>query len=142
MFSNSVKYAIKAVLFLAANSDEINRIMVKDVSLAIDVPHPYLAKLLQELSKRKIISSKKGPKGGFYLNGKNKDSTLVNIIYAIDGEKIDSCVLNLEKCNTIHPCPLHKITYPYKSNFLNRLNGITIRELSEDIKLGKTFLSL
>ena len=67
MFSNSSKYAIKAVLFLAVNSNEDHRIMVKDMAEPINVPQAYLAKLLQELSKKGIISSKKGPKGGFFF---------------------------------------------------------------------------
>ncbi len=140
MFSNSVKYALKAVLFLAANSDEKTLIMVKDISSSVGIPQAYLAKLLQELSKQKIISSKKGPKGGFYLNDVNKDASLVNIIYAIDGKKIEGCLLSLEKCNATHPCPLHNIIYPYKSSILGSLQEVSIRELSEGIKLGNTFL--
>ncbi len=67
MFSNSSKYAIKAVLFLALNSNEDKKIMVKDIANPINVPQAYIAKLLQELSRQNVISSTRGPKGGFYL---------------------------------------------------------------------------
>ena len=68
MFSNSSKYVIKAILFLAVKSGEDNRVMVKEMAQPINVPQAYLAKLLQELSRKDIISSKKGPNGGFYLS--------------------------------------------------------------------------
>ena len=55
MFSNSSKYAIKAVLFLAVNSSKDNRIMVKDMAVPVNAPQAYLAKLLQELSRKEII---------------------------------------------------------------------------------------
>ena len=65
MLSNSSKYAIKAVLFLSLNSSEIKWVMVKVIAKPINILQAYIAKLLQELSKQKIISSTRGPKGGF-----------------------------------------------------------------------------
>ena len=66
MFSNSSKYAIRAILFLALNSNEEKKIMVKNLSGKINVPHAYTAKILQELSRHNLVSSTKGPKGGFW----------------------------------------------------------------------------
>ena len=54
MVSNSSKYAIKGVLFLALHSNEENKIAVKDISEPINVPQAYIAKLLQELSRENI----------------------------------------------------------------------------------------
>ena len=68
MLSNSSKYAIKAVLFLALNTNDNKKVMVKDISEPINVPQAYIAKLLQELSRKQIISSTRGPKGGFYFD--------------------------------------------------------------------------
>ena len=72
MFSNSSKYAIKAVLYLAMNSSKDEKVMAKDISEPINVPQAYIAKLLQQLSKHEIVSSLKGPKGGFYLSEKKQ----------------------------------------------------------------------
>jgi len=68
LFSKTSKYAIKAVLFLAVNSSEKKRVMVKEIAEPINVPQAYIAKLLQKLSREGLISSARGPKGGFYLN--------------------------------------------------------------------------
>ncbi len=143
MLSNSSKYAIKAVLFLALNSSEENKVMVKDIAGSINVPQAYIAKLLQELAKENIISSTRGYKGGFYLDEANLNSSLIPIIYVIDGDKrLNSCMLSLEKCNEEKPCPLHKILYRSRNNILTSLKSKTIKELSADVEFGNSFLPL
>ncbi len=143
MLSNSSKYAIKAVLFLAVNSNENKKVMIKDISKPINVPQAYIAKLLQELSKQKIISSTRGPNGGFYLSDNNRKQSIMSIIDVIDGEeKLSFCMLSLKECDNEKPCPLHKIAYTYRSELLNRLNEKTIEDLAIEIKSGETFLPL
>ena len=143
MFSNSSKYAIKAVLFLAVNSSEDHRIMVKDMAEPINVPQAYLAKLLQELSRKGIISSKKGPKGGFFLSKENSQLTLMDVVNVIDaGDKFNACLLSLEKCNADKPCPLHDLAIPSRSKFIHSLNQNSIKDFSMQIEQGKVFLPL
>ena len=143
MLSNSSKYAIKAVLYLALNSNEEQRVMVKDIATSTNAPQAYLAKLLQELSREHIISSVKGPKGGFYLSESNRLHSLMDIVNVIDGEKrLHSCVLSLEKCDADKPCPLHKLVSPVKSKFLKQLKEKSIDDFSQDVKSGISFLPL
>jgi Rrf2 family protein len=142
MLSKSSKYALKAVLYLAKNSNETRRVMVKDMAKPIDVPQAYIAKLLQKLSKLGLISSIRGPKGGFYLSLANKEQSVLNIIYAIDGsEKLNSCLLSLKECNALKPCPLHDIANPSRLNLIAVLREQTIANLALDIKKGNSFLS-
>ncbi|MEJ2112954.1 MAG: Rrf2 family transcriptional regulator [Flavobacteriaceae bacterium] len=143
MFTNSVKYALKAVLYLAVHSDEDNKIMVKDIAGPINVPKAYIAKLLQELSKQDIISSTRGVKGGFYLTQFNLKQPVLNIIYAIDGTyRMNSCLLSLENCNETKPCPLHTIANPMRTKLITSLKEKTLEDLSIEIKSGTTFLPL
>ncbi|HMC02243.1 MAG TPA: Rrf2 family transcriptional regulator [Flavobacteriaceae bacterium] len=143
MFSNSVKYALKAVIFLAVHSNENKKIMVKDISGPINVPQPYIAKLLQELSKQNIISSTRGIKGGFYLTESNREQPIINIIYAIEGEyNMKSCLLSLENCDNDKPCPLHKIANPLRTKLYNSFKEKSIGELSKEIKEKVSFLPL
>lgn len=143
MLTNSSKYALKAVLFLALNSNEEKKVRVKEIAGLINVPQPYTAKLLQKLSKKNIISSTRGPKGGFYLDNKNIKQTILDIVYAIDGEKnLNSCLLSLKKCNESKPCPLHKLANPSRSEFLNILKHKSISDLSMEVQNGSFHLPL
>lgn len=143
MLSNSSKYAIKAVLFLALNTSEENKVMAKDISQPINVPQAYIAKLLQGLAKEGIVSSVRGPKGGFYLNETNLNHSIMSIVHVIDGEKrLNSCMMSLEKCHEGKPCPLHSILTASRSHILNSLKSKTIKDLMVEVKLGNAFLPL
>lgn len=143
MISTTSKYALKGVLYLAMHSNDSTKIMVKDISLSINVPQAYLAKLLQELSRQKIISSTRGPKGGFYLSEKDKKQPLINIINAIEGQKkLNSCLLSLKNCNKDKPCPLHKLYSPAKNNLMKSLETKTIQDIATEIENGITYLPL
>lgn len=143
MLSNSSKYALKALIYLALHTDENNKMMAKDISERINVPKAYMAKLLQGLAKRNIISSAKGPKGGFYSNPSNKNRTLIEVIEVIDGKrKLESCIIGLEDCNEQKPCPLHSLISPSKSKMTAILESTTINDLSKDLELNKVFLPI
>ncbi len=143
MFSNSSKYAIKAVLYLAIHSSESKKIRVKNISEPINVPQAYIAKLLQELSRHRIVSSTRGPNGGFFLSDANMKTLLIEIVNVIDGEdRLNSCLLSLHNCNSEKPCPLHDFARPFRTNFIESLEQNTIEDLARDVKRGKSFLPL
>ena len=106
MLSNSSKYALKAILYIAANATEENKITAKDIGDPINVPPSYVAKLLQELARQNIVSSVKGRHGGFYLNSANRDTSLLKIVQAIDGEdKLRSCMLEFKGMRCLKSMP-------------------------------------
>jgi Rrf2 family protein len=143
MLSNSSKYAIKAVLFLAINSSVEKKVMVKDISEPINVPQAYIAKLLQQLVHADIVSSVRGPRGGFYLNKENMEASVMDIINVIDGEdKLDSCMLSLEKCHEESPCPLHNVLNASRNRILKSLNNLKIKNLAQEVSTGQSFLPL
>ncbi|MGB5645471.1 RrF2 family transcriptional regulator [Muriicola sp.] len=142
MLSNSSKYALKAVLYLADKTDISHKLMVRELSEPTQVPKAYLAKLLQALSKHNIISATKGPKGGYFLTKENRELPVFRVIEVIDGnQRIESCVLGIDECNAAHPCPLHEYVSPTRTALLSTLKKMTIGELALDLKKGTSFLS-
>ena len=135
MLSNASKYAIKAILYLAENSNSKNKISVKDITKVLDVPSPFLAKILQQLVKSKLISSTKGPNGGFYLDDKNKENNICDIIEEIDGKnKLNNCFMGLHTCDADNPCPVHHIVEPFKNNIYKKFRDISVLEFASEIK--------
>lgn len=134
MLSRASKYAILSTLFLAEHSNEDRKISVKEIAESIDVPSPFLAKLFQQLVRGKIISSTKGPHGGFYLSEKNKQKNVLDIIDNIDGlNKLNGCFLGLNECDATNPCPVHFIVVPFKNNILAKFRDLTIMEFAKEI---------
>ena len=68
MLTNACKYAIRSILYLAMHTNEQHKVGVKKIAEELESPQPFLAKLLQQLNKGKLVSSTKGPNGGFYLS--------------------------------------------------------------------------
>ncbi|WP_457615905.1 RrF2 family transcriptional regulator [Lutibacter sp.] len=143
MLSHASKYAILSTLFLAAHSSADKKISVKQIAESIDVPSPFLAKLFQQLVRGKVISSTKGPNGGFYLTKENGQKTVCDIIENIDGlNKLNQCFLGLHECDSSNPCPVHFIVEPFKKSILGKFRDKTIMEFSEEIKSNGRVLTL
>ncbi|WP_299121960.1 Rrf2 family transcriptional regulator [uncultured Winogradskyella sp.] len=143
MFSNSTKYAIKATLYLAVHSSEKRKIVINDIADPINVPKAYIAKILQVLSKKNLISSTKGPKGGFYTSKENLQVKISDIVKAIDGEeRMNSCLLSLKECDSNNPCSLHHLVYFEKQKIIKRLGKTSLHDLASHIKDGKSVLPL
>ena len=141
MLSNSSKYAINAVLYLAVHTDKTKKISAREIAEAINIPSPFLSKLLQILSKKNVISSSKGPGGGFYMTGKNLNLNLIEIVKHIDGvDNFEDCVLGLKRCSSEKPCPVHYAIQPLKKQFLKELSENTIDSFAKKVKTGETFL--
>lgn len=141
MFSNSVKYAIKAVLYLALYSSESRKIMAKEISTEIDVPNAYMAKLLQSMVHEEIISSSRGPKGGFYLSEANRKTPLIRVIEVFEGEdQFKACVLGLKHCDEARPCPLHEKISPYRWSLLTALEFNSIEDFADSLRKHEAYM--
>lgn len=134
MFSNSCKYAIRAVLYLATNTNQEKKMKVDDIAEALNIPKHFLAKILMQLTKHQIISSLKGRNGGFYLTKQDRKKTLLNVIEAIDGSsKMRECILGLDNCSDAQPCPYHFAVSEFKSKFYDQLRDESIEKCSRRI---------
>ena len=72
MLSNTCKYAIRAVVYLSVYGSDQKMIGIKEISAALDIPSPFLSKILQTLARKKILHSIKGPHGGFSKAGQHR----------------------------------------------------------------------
>ena len=109
MFSKSCEYAIRAMIYIADQSLKGIRTTLADISHEIDSPVAFTAKILQQLSKSQVVTSLKGPSGGFYMTDLQLSTiSLAKVVKAIDGEKIfTTCGLGLKQCSEKQPCPVH-----------------------------------
>ncbi len=136
MFSKSCKYAIRATLFLAVHSNTSTKINAVQMAAELDIPSHLLAKVLQQLAKSRLISSSKGPGGGFYLTPENRKITIEKIVHCIDGPKVfDFCILGLAACTKENPCPLHVQVFGYRAGLKYQLENLTVSEMAERIKM-------
>jgi Rrf2 family protein len=138
MLSSSCKYGIRAITYIASQPKSIGKIRIKKISEDLKLPTPFLAKILQLLAKQKILSSTKGPHGGFALLKDSKEITLLDIVSIIDGNDIfDNCIIQNRPCRCVDinkaPCPIHDDYTKVRTN-LNRLfSNKTIHSLVKSV---------
>ena len=135
MLSNTSKYAIRAVIYLALYAGEEKKIGIKQISKELNIPTPFLGKILQTLAKHKLLSSTKGPHGGFGLGKKAEAISLIEIVDIIDGQDLfKKCMIRLEDCNEKEPCSAHKKYIDIRKNLQVLFQNEKISDFVEEIK--------
>ena len=143
MLSNASKYAIRSVLFLAENSSKTKKYGAKKIASELEIPLSFIAKILQKLAKSQVISSAKGPGGGFFTSKNNLNLNVSHILKVIETEDIfEGCFLGLPRCSDDNPCPVHHIVAPFKEALLDKFNHQTIEDFAAEIKENGSYLSL
>ncbi|MBK6733149.1 MAG: Rrf2 family transcriptional regulator [bacterium] len=106
MISQTTEYALRAVVWLARQPDELQG--TKKISEAIQVPSGYLSKVLQKLTRAGLVISSPGRGGGFRLARKSEDIRVLDVVNAVDPlQRIQSCPLGLASHGS-NLCALHR----------------------------------
>lgn len=139
MLSSSCKYGIRAVTYIASRSKKNERIGIKQISEDLNLPTPFLAKILQLLAKQKILSSTKGPHGGFSLLKNPADISIMDIIVTIDGRDLfDNCLLHNSTCKCVEEnkmvCPLHAQYSGIRTRLIKLFSNSNIANLVKELK--------
>ncbi len=130
MLSNASKYAVNAINHLVLNSSEENKLLVKDIAEDLDIPKPFLSKILQQLAAVNYISSAKGPGGGFYVTAGQLDRSILDIIVEIEGkDQFKQCALNFDDCNESNPCAIHHLIATMKDGLRKAYKDIRLKDL-------------
>jgi Rrf2 family protein len=141
MFSKACEYAIRAMMFIALKSDKGLKVGIKEISSATLVPEAFIAKILQDLSRKGLVQSIKGPNGGFYLDDLSKKRTVADIVRAIDGDHLFiGCGLGLRNCSEKKPCPLHNEFKVIRKRIQVMLESKTIGEFNMELARGLMYL--
>jgi len=135
IFSKSFAYALRGILYISSTKDGNQKIRVEDISKDTGIPKHFLGKIMNKMVKAGIVSSIKGPSGGFYMSNKTLDVQLLQLYYLFDGTQLFSeCALRLKSCSEDSPCPMHHKVEETKRNIKLLLSDTTIRELLNEGK--------
>lgn len=106
MISQSVEYALRAVLIVASRGGQA--CPSREIAEVTRVPGPYLSKLMQSLVKSGLLTAQRGPNGGFQLSHSPEDVSLLDIVNSLEPvQRITACPLGIA-CDSGNLCPLHR----------------------------------
>jgi len=105
MFSQTAEYALRAVVFLAAQPSQART--AQQIAHATAVPAGYMAKVLQALSRAGLVHSQRGLHGGFVLAPQPDELTAYDVVQAVDPiQRINECPLGVTGHRNL--CALHR----------------------------------
>ncbi|CAA0175384.1 Rrf2 family transcriptional regulator [Tenacibaculum maritimum] len=141
MFSKSCEYGLRAAIYIAEKSILKEKVGLKAIANAIGSPEAFTGKILQILTKNNIVTSVKGPYGGFFIETSDlKKIQLSTIVRVLDGEKIyKGCGLGLKQCNEKSPCPLHYKFIEIRERLRTMLEQNTLYDVLYTNEIKNTF---
>jgi Rrf2 family protein len=139
MLSNTCRYGIRAIVYLASHYPEKNNFGIKQISADLGLPTPFLAKILQQLAKNKLIRSTKGPNGGFSFLKNPESITLFDLVMIIDGEGLfKNCIIHDGTCSDVRKskksCPVHDDYSIVRNEIIDLFKEKTIGDLVKATK--------
>ncbi|MBA4312966.1 MAG: Rrf2 family transcriptional regulator [Chlorobiaceae bacterium] len=142
LFSRQCEYALQAVLYLALKPQN-EMTSIRELTKRIDIPYHFVAKILQDLTRKGFLVSHKGPAGGFGLAVPAKDITILQIVEAIDGlSLINSCVLGFPNCTHDDHCAVHDQWEIIRERIHHMLASKNILEMADDNKKPQYSLTI
>lgn len=122
LVSQTVEYALRAVLQIARDPERAP-VRVGDIAEALDVPRNYLSKTLHRLASAGVLTSARGPTGGFQLATAPEKLTLAEIAAPFVAMGKRTCLLGQPACGDDRPCAAHsrwKLVAQQAEDFFSR----------------------
>lgn len=131
MLTQTGEYALRALVHLAREAGNDFR-GVKEIAKATDVPSNYLAKILQQLARARVLDSQKGFGGGFRIAKPLNEICLFDIVEPLERmNKFEQCVLGQRACNDEVACPLHTTWRAICDQYLGSLKKVTLQDVAD-----------
>ncbi|OGR81491.1 MAG: hypothetical protein A3I11_07025 [Elusimicrobia bacterium RIFCSPLOWO2_02_FULL_39_32] len=136
MLINSMmnEYALLAMIYLAMNENPKNSrkiLAVEEIAKNTGIPLNFLSKIMNDLSKAKLVCSSRGRRGGYFLAKSSSQITALNIMEAMKGQvKLNHCLEYEGSCSVSNACPFYSMWIEAQNCLENIFNKYTLHSLA------------
>jgi Rrf2 family protein len=128
--TRSADYAVRAMIHLATLTGA-ERTMLPALATAIEAPSCFLSKVLQALSRANLISSRRGPIGGFAILPQGLRASIREVIEAVDGPiHLNVCLRSGRSCDRKSWCPAHLVWMRAQAVMVEVLDAAIVADLA------------
>lgn len=124
--SKKSQYGLRAMVYLAKNSDSKNPCPLKEVSKKEDISFDFLEKIMGELEKAGLVKAKKGAGGGYFLAKPPKNITPGDIVMVLE-ENVE--IVHCTGCPMAGGCTSEDVWDEVQQSLDNTLNAVTLADL-------------
>ena len=128
-FTKRADYGLMAIHYIAVH-DEVGTVSAKRIAEEFAIPPELLAKILQRLAKRRLITSQNGPKGGYVLARPQSEISVGQVVRALEGPiNIVSC-FDHAGCPQEERCNLRRPVQKIQAAISQMLDSMSLAELA------------
>ena len=138
--SKKADYALMAMKHLAIKSD-VASISAREIAEQYDIPIELMAKVLQRLVQRGLLTSHQGTRGGYKLSKSTTSISVADIIQAIDGPlTVTACSTEDEQCGQFAKCNVRDPLWRIKDRIVAALATCTLAEIASETPIDETVM--
>jgi Rrf2 family protein len=128
LITRDTDYAVRALCCIAEQKQEL--ISADQLVKSLEMPRPFLRKILQTLNKEVLLNSSKGKDGGFALAVSPGEITLTDVMKIFQGSiRLNECKFKKSDCPHINDCLLKKKIDEIEKEVIAKLKAITISSI-------------
>src|SRR5215475_11185185 len=133
-FTKRADYGLIAIHYIAAH-EAGSAVSAKRIAEEFGIPPELLAKILQRLAKKGLITSQNGPKGGYVLAGRPTEITVGQVLRALEGPiRIVECLEGESDCPQMARCNLRRPVQKIQAAISQMMDTMSLAELvGEDV---------
>lgn len=132
LLSQTTEYAVRAVLYIASRPDR-SPVRANELAAALEVPQNYLSKTLHQLARAEVLTSTRGPAGGFQLAIPAESLTLQRIVSTFEPLTPRRCLLGNGLCGQMPACAVHARWLPVATALQTFFGTTTVADLTRPI---------
>ncbi|MCF6260644.1 MAG: Fe-S cluster assembly transcriptional regulator IscR [Gammaproteobacteria bacterium] len=125
------RYAVTAMLDLALNAKD-RPITLADISQRQGISLSYLEQLFSRLRKQDLVSSARGPGGGYRLSRNAGEISVAQVIAAVDEKVSVTRCGGKGDCQNGEACLTHKLWCSLSDQIQDFLTGISLGDLVQE----------
>jgi len=123
-------YAVRVMVQLALSESD-RRFSLPELAEVTDAPESFLSKVLQSLARAGLITSRRGQAGGFRITQRGRESSMREVIEAVDGPIcLNVCLAHGRSCARKTRCPAHPVWARAQRALFEVLSGVTVARLA------------
>ncbi len=125
------RFAVTAMVDLAMRGDQ-GPVTLAGISERQKISLSYLEQLFGKLRRHNIVSSVRGPGGGYRLARPAAEIPIADIILAVDEPLDASNCAGRGDCHDGKPCITHELWQGLTENIYNYLSKVSLQQLVDD----------
>jgi Rrf2 family protein len=130
--TRAADYAVRVMIHLAGLPSG-SRASRSSLAEAAECPEQFLSKVLQSLTRAGLVISHRGNTGGFELPEVHRQSSVLQVVEAIEGPmRLNVCLTGNAACNRQSWCPAHPVWVRAQRAMADVLANACIGDLSRD----------